>query len=137
MLMALGLPYNSEPARAWAGAITALMTGEAYATSVDLAQRVGAFSGYSSNSDPMRQVLQLHRDTPNSVSEQAPTDLVTATRSSWDQCSRGQRKAWGSQLTSHRHSSTGTISFMMDCDTTGIEPDLGLIKFKSSSVAVI
>ena len=130
MLMALGLPYNSEPARAWAGAITALMTGEAYATSVDLAQRVGAFSGYSSNSDPMRQVLQLHRDALNSVSGEAPTDLVTAARSSWDYVVEGSEKHGVRNSQATVIAPTGTISFMMDCDTTGIEPDLGLIKFK-------
>lgn len=130
MLMALGLPYNSEPARAWAGAVTALMTGEAYATSVDLAQRVGAFSGYSSNSDPMRQVLQLHREALDSVSEEAPTDLVTAARSSWDYVVEGCEKHGVRNSQATVIAPTGTISFMMDCDTTGIEPDLGLIKFK-------
>ncbi len=130
MLMALGLPYNSEPARAWAGAVTALMTGEAYATSVDLAQRVGAFSGYSSNSDPMRQVLKLHREALDSVSEEAPTDLVTAARSSWDYVVEGCEKHGVRNSQATVIAPTGTISFMMDCDTTGIEPDLGLIKFK-------
>ena len=130
MLMALGLPYNSEPARAWAGAVTALMTGEAYATSVDLAQRVGAFSGYASNSDPMRQVLALHREALDSVSEEAPTDLVTAARSSWDYVVEGCEKHGVRNSQATVIAPTGTISFMMDCDTTGIEPDLGLIKFK-------
>jgi len=130
MLMALGLPYDSEQARAWTGAVTALMSGHAYATSVDLAQRVGAFAGYTSNSEAMQQVLGLHRDALKSVSESAPRDVMTAAEKSWDDAVKGcqQHGIRNSQATVI--APTGTISFMMDCDTTGIEPDLGLIKYK-------
>jgi len=130
MLMALGMPYNSEKARAWTGAVTALMTGEAYSTSTDLAQRVGAFSGYAYNRDPMRQVLQLHREALASVPDSAPQDLMTAARASWDYVVAGCEKHGVRNSQATVIAPTGTISFMMDCDTTGIEPDLGLIKFK-------
>jgi len=130
MLMALGLPYDSEQARAWTAAVTALMSGHAYATSVDLAQRVGAFAGYSANSEAMQQVLGSHREALKSVPESAPSDLMTAAEKSWDEAVTGcqQHGIRNSQATVI--APTGTISFMMDCDTTGIEPDLGLIKFK-------
>ena len=130
MLMALGLPYDSEQARAWTGAVTALMSGNAYATSVDLAQRVGAFAGYISNSKAMQQVLGSHREALQSVSKSAPRDLMAAAEKSWDDAVTGcqQHGIRNSQATVI--APTGTISFMMDCDTTGIEPDLGLIKFK-------
>ncbi len=130
MLMALGLPYDSEDARAWTGAVTALMSGQAYSTSVDLARRVGAFSGYASNSEPMQQVLRRHQEALASVPQSAPRDLMAAAHSSWDDAVTGcqQHGVRNSQATVI--APTGTISFMMDCDTTGIEPDLGLIKFK-------
>ena len=130
MLMALGLPYDSEDARAWTGAVTALMGGQAYSTSVDLARRVGAFSGYASNSEPMQQVLRRHQEALASVPQSAPQDLMAAAHSSWDDAVMGcqQHGIRNSQATVI--APTGTISFMMDCDTTGIEPDLGLIKFK-------
>ena len=130
MLMALGLPYDSEDARAWTGAVTALMGGQAYSTSVDLARRVGAFSGYAANSEPMQQVLRRHQKALASVPQSAPQDLMAAAHSSWDDAVVGcqQHGIRNSQATVI--APTGTISFMMDCDTTGIEPDLGLIKFK-------
>lgn len=130
MLMALGLSYDSEQARAWTGAVTALMSGHAYATSVDLAQRVGAFAGYAANSEAMQQVLGGHREALKSVPDSAPSDMMTAAEKSWDEAVTGcqQHGIRNSQATVI--APTGTISFMMDCDTTGIEPDLGLIKFK-------
>ena len=130
MLMALGLPYDSDAGRAWAGAITALMSGAAYATSADLAHRVGAFAGYASNSEPMQRVLGMHRDALATVSEDAPRDVVMKAQEFWDkavsQCEiHGVRNSQATVI-----APTGTISFMMDCDTTGIEPDLSLVKFK-------
>jgi ribonucleoside-diphosphate reductase alpha chain len=130
MLMALGLPYDSEDARAWTAAVTALMSGQAYSTSVDLARRVGAFSGYASNSEPMQRVLLRHQEALGFVSDSAPRDLMVAAEASWSDAVVGCQHHGIRNSQATVIAPTGTISFMMDCDTTGIEPDLGLIKFK-------
>lgn len=132
LLMAQGLPYDSSEGRAQAAAITAIMTGHAYATSAKIAKRVGPFSAYDRDKEGMLRVLRKHRravDTidPSMVSE----DLLQAAASSWDDAVElgeryGVRNAQASVL-----APTGTISFMMDCDTTGIEPDFALTKFKT------
>ena len=131
MLMALGLPYDSREGRAWAGAVTALMCGEAYATSARLAARLGPFAGFHHNAEAMLAVLDMHRREAAGIDEElVPSPVLTAAQQSWDEACRlaavhGVRNAQATVL-----APTGTISFMMDADTTGIEPDLGLIKTK-------
>ncbi len=132
LLMALGLPYDSADGRAWAAAITSLMTGHAYATSARTASRMGPFAGFADNEEHMLRVLRMHRDASQSLDEAgaAPSELVAAAQESWDAAVRdgeeyGVRNSQSSVL-----APTGTIGLMMDCDTTGIEPDLGLVKTK-------
>ena len=131
MLMALGLPYDSDEGRAWAAAITALMTGHAYATSARTATRMGPFAGYSENEEPTLRVLNMHREAAADIDEDlVPAELLGAAQQSWDEAcevaaSYGVRNSQASVL-----APTGTIGLMMDCDTTGIEPDRGLCKMK-------
>ncbi|MEX0833152.1 MAG: vitamin B12-dependent ribonucleotide reductase [Actinomycetota bacterium] len=131
LLMARGLPYDSDAGRAWAGAITAIMTGHSYAASAKIAEKVGPFAGFSPNQDPMLRVMRKHREAVDEVdSELIPEGLLTAARSVWDEAvalgeAHGYRNAQASVL-----APTGTIGLMMDCDTTGIEPDLALVKSK-------
>ncbi len=131
LLMALGLPYDSDEARAVTSAVTALMTGHAYATSARIAARMGPFAGFHENADAMVGVLRMHRDEVAKIDSGAvPGDLVAAARESWDAALElaeihGVRNAQATVL-----APTGTISFLMDCDTTGIEPDLALVKTK-------
>ena len=131
LLMALGLPYDSEEGRAVAAAITALMTGEAYLTSTRLAERMGPFAGFHANREHMLRVLDQHRAATASIDEDlVPTDLLEAAQLAWDEaCERADRHGVrNSQATVL--APTGTIGLLMDCDTTGIEPDLGLVKSK-------
>ncbi len=131
MLMALGLAYDSDAARALTAAVTAVMTGHAYATSARMAARMGPFSGFHANAEPMTEVLRMHRRATSEIDGSlVPADLVTAARRAWDEAVElgevhGVRNAQATVL-----APTGTISFLMDCDTTGIEPDLGLVKTK-------
>ena len=131
LLMSQGLPYDSDEGRAWAGAITALMTGHCYATSAKIAQRVGAFDEYDKNREPMIKVMNMHRDAAYDIEVgQSPQNLVDAARGSWDEAvalgeTHGYRNAQATVL-----APTGTIGLLMDCDTTGIEPDLALKKTK-------
>jgi len=131
MLMALGLPYDSDEGRAWAAAITALMTGHAYATSARTASRMGPFAGYAENEEPMLRVLNMHREAAAEIDEElVPAELLGAAQQAWDEACEvaatyGVRNSQASVL-----APTGTIGLMMDCDTTGIEPDLGLVKMK-------
>jgi ribonucleoside-diphosphate reductase alpha chain len=130
-LMALGLPYDSDEGRAWAGAVTALMTGTAYAVSARTAARMGPFAGYHDNAEPMLAVIRKHRDAVARIDEEAvPTALLSAAQQAWDEAvtlaeAHGVRNSQASVL-----APTGTIGFLMDCDTTGVEPDLGLVKTK-------
>jgi ribonucleoside-diphosphate reductase alpha chain len=131
LLMASGLPYDSDEGRAWAAAITALMTGHAYATSARTAGRMGPHAGYHENAQPMLNVLRMHRDASHDIdANKVPTELLEAAQRSWDDAvalgeKYGVRNAQATVL-----APTGTIGLLMDCDTTGIEPDLGLVKFK-------
>ena len=131
MLMALGLPYDSDEGRSLAAAITSLMTGHAYATSARTAGRMGPFSGYEENKEHMLRVLHMHRDAAAAIDEDlVPTSLLSAAQQSWDEACElaneyGVRNSQASVL-----APTGTIGLLMDCDTTGIEPDLGLCKVK-------
>src|SRR5437773_500221 len=130
--MARGLPYDSDEGRAYAAAITALMTGRAYRKSAEIAGRMGAFAGYRPNAAAMIGVIAQHRASVGNIaaSETVPADLLGAARKSWDDALdlgevNGYRNAQGTVL-----APTGTISFMMDCDTTGVEPDFSLVKSK-------
>jgi ribonucleoside-diphosphate reductase alpha chain len=131
LLMALGKAYDSDGGRAWAGSITALMTGHAYRTSARIAQVTGPFAGYPKNREPMLRVMGKHRAAVDDID--APLvqpDLFEAARTAWDEAielgtEHGYRNAQASVL-----APTGTIGLLMDCDTTGIEPDLALVKTK-------
>lgn len=132
LLMALGMPYDSTGGRAWAAALTSLMTGHAYATSARTASRMGPFAGFSANERYMLNVLRMHRDANLEIDniDVVQPSLVDAAATAWDAAVRdgeeyGVRNSQASVL-----APTGTIGLMMDCDTTGIEPDLGLVKFK-------
>jgi ribonucleoside-diphosphate reductase alpha chain len=131
LLMAEGLPYDSDAGRAWAAAITALLTGHAYATSARIAARMGPFAGYHENAEPMLNVLRMHQAEAARIDEDVvPPELLSAAQESWDRAVDlaevyGVRNSQASVL-----APTGTIGLLMDCDTTGIEPDLGLVKTK-------
>ncbi|NLV54473.1 MAG: vitamin B12-dependent ribonucleotide reductase [Acidimicrobiales bacterium] len=131
LLMATGAPYDSDQGRAWAAAITALMTGHAYEISARTAARMGPFAGYHENREPMLRVLDMHRAAAADIDEElVPAELLGAAQQSWDEACElaaefGVRNSQASVL-----APTGTIGLMMDCDTTGIEPDLGLVKTK-------
>jgi len=132
LLMALGLAYDSLEGRAWAASLTSLMTGHAYATSARTASRMGPHAGFAENEKHMLNVLRMHRDADREIDNVniVQPDLVLASSQAWDSAVRdgeeyGVRNAQATVL-----APTGTIGLMMDCDTTGIEPDLGLVKFK-------
>ena len=131
LLMAKGLPYDSPQGRAWAAAITALMTGHAYHTSARTAARMGPFAGFADNRDPMLRVLRMHRAEVARIDEElVPHELLSAAQRDWDDTvdlaeQYGVRNSQATVL-----APTGTIGLAMDCDTTGIEPDLALTKAK-------
>jgi len=131
LLMSMALPYDSPEGRDVAGAITALMCGEAYAQSSRIAERMGPFPGYAVNREPMLDVIRMHRDAMRGIQpEHVQTELFMAAQESWDTAlALGEKHGYkNSQVTVL--APTGTIGFMMDCDTTGIEPDLALVKYK-------
>ncbi len=131
LLMAEGLPYDSDEGRTWAASITALMTGQAYATSARTASRMGPFAGFHADRAAMLNVLRMHRAEVAKIDEElVPTELLSAAQEAWDSAVElgeqfGVRNSQASVL-----APTGTIALLMDCDTTGIEPDLGLVKTK-------
>ncbi|HZJ32213.1 MAG TPA: vitamin B12-dependent ribonucleotide reductase, partial [Vicinamibacterales bacterium] len=132
LLMSRGLPYDSDEGRAYAGAITAVMTGEAYAQSARIARdHGGPFAGYEKNRDSMLRVMRKHRDSVVEINaKHVPTDLFAGAKQAWDEAVElgedfGYRNAQATVL-----APTGTIGFMMDCDTTGVEPDIALVKYK-------
>src|SRR5437763_9130575 len=132
LLMARGLPYDSDEGRAYAAAITALMTGRAYRKSAEVAGRMGSFAGYQPNAAAMIGVIGKHRAAVGNIehASSVPDDLLTAARQAWDDALdmgevNGFRNSQATVL-----APTGTISFMMDCDTTGVEPDFSLVKSK-------
>ena len=131
LLMANGLPYDSDGGRAWAAAITALMTGHAYATSARTAARMGPFAGFHENAEPMLHVLGKHQSAAALIDEDlVPPELLSAAQEAWDEAVElaeqyGVRNSQASVL-----APTGTIALLMDCDTTGVEPDLSLVKTK-------
>ncbi len=131
-LMARGLPYDSDEGRAYAAAVTALMTGRAYRKSSEIATRMGPFADYQPNTAAMLGVISKHRAAVGNIenTDSVPRELLTACRKAWDEAldlgeAHGFRNAQSTVL-----APTGTISFMMDCDTTGIEPDFSLVKSK-------
>src|SRR5712672_3148662 len=131
LLMSMALPYDSDGGRDMAGAVTALMCGEAYAQSARIAERLGPFAGYAVNREPMLEVIRMHRDSLRPIkSENVQPSLLGAAQTAWDTAlALGEKFGYkNSQVTVL--APTGTIGFMMDCDTTGIEPDLALIKYK-------
>ena len=130
VIMSSGLAYDSPGAYGLCGAITALLHGAANATSAELAAAVGPFDGFESNREPMLEVMQMHRDAVERIDDACPTYLKQAAREVWDKVlstgrTHGFRNAQATVL-----APTGTISFLMDCDTTGIEPDIALVKYK-------
>ena len=133
LLMAAGLPYDSDAGRAYAGAVTALMTGRAYHQSALVARDCGGpFAGFAENREPMLRVMHKHRDHVDQINETLiPDTLLAAARTAWDEAVEsgslhGYRNAQSTVL-----APTGTIGFLMDCDTTGIEPDIAIVKYKS------
>ncbi len=132
LLIARGLPYDSDEGRAYAAAITALMTGRAYRKSAEVAKRMGPYSGYQKNAAAMVGVIAQHRAAVGNIlhTDSVPDELIGAARRAWDDALdagevNGFRNAQATVL-----APTGTISFMMDCDTTGVEPDFSLVKSK-------
>ncbi|WP_372898486.1 vitamin B12-dependent ribonucleotide reductase [Stieleria sp.] len=130
LIMSRGMPYDSDAARGLCGSLTALMHGEANRTSAELAGVVGPFDGYSENEKPMLGVMRMHREAADKINDEGPADLKQAAQKLWDDVLEigeryGFRNAQATVL-----APTGTISFMMDCDTTGIEPDIALVKYK-------
>ena len=131
LLMSLGLPYDSDAGRGYAAAVTALMSGEGYLQSSRIATATGAFAGFDVNRQPMLRVLNKHRSHAYKISpSHVPLDLLTAAREAWEQaCAEGEKYGVKNSQISVL-APTGTIAFMMDCDTTGVEPDIALIKYK-------
>ncbi|MDX6541230.1 MAG: ribonucleoside-diphosphate reductase alpha chain [Gaiellales bacterium] len=131
LLMANGMPYDSDEGRAVAGAITALMTGRAYRRSAEVAEAIGPYDRYEENREPHNHVMRKHRDEAYKIDALVcEQELVRAARQAWDDAvalgeEHGYRNAQATVL-----APTGTISFLMDCDTTGVEPDFSLVKFK-------
>ncbi|MCW5893504.1 MAG: vitamin B12-dependent ribonucleotide reductase [bacterium] len=131
LLMSLGLAYDSDAGREYAGAVTAIMCGEAYLQSARIAAAKGAYAGYARNRDPQLHVIEKHRSHAHRLNPTlVPLELLAAARESWDQAATVARDAGvrNSQVTVL--APTGTIAFMMDCDTTGVEPDIALVKYK-------
>jgi ribonucleoside-diphosphate reductase alpha chain len=146
MLMRMGIPYDSEQGRAICGAITAIMTGDSYATSAEMAKHLGAFPGYERNRDHMLRVIRNHRRAaydaqaseyeglhvlPVGIDQDAcPKDLLDAAKEAWDSAlALGEKHGYRNAQTTVI-APTGTIGLLMDCDTTGVEPDFALVKFK-------
>jgi len=131
LLMASGLPYDSDAGRDVAAALTAVMTGEAYAQSARIAQKKGPFNGFALNREPMLRVMDQHRSYVDHINPgHVPLPLLTAAHEAWNTAcelgaAHGFRNAQATVI-----APTGTIGFMMDCDTTGIEPDIALVKYK-------
>ncbi|MEU5904826.1 vitamin B12-dependent ribonucleotide reductase [Micromonospora sp. NPDC047527] len=132
LLMASGLPYDSEQGRSVAASITSLMTGTAYRRSAELAGVVGAYDGYARNAEPHKRVMRKHAAANDEIKPTSPvaTAIVREATKQWTQGNKiGDKFGWRNAQASVL-APTGTIGFMMDCDTTGVEPDLALVKFK-------
>ena len=131
MLMSLGLPYDGDNGRHFAAAITAIMCGQAYLTSARIAEAVGTCAGYAENEEPFLEVIRMHWNAVNGIDDkQVPAAMVKGAEECWRQAYElGSRTGFRNAQTTVL-APTGTIGFMMDCDTTGIEPDLALVKYK-------
>src|SRR5713101_3518217 len=130
-LMALGMPYDSDQGRSYSAAVTALMTGEAYLQSARIAAAMGPYDGYAANREPMLKVIERHRSYAHKLEPaHVPLDLLSGARESWDEALKLGQAAGFRNSQATVIAPTGTIAFMMDCDTTGIEPDIALIKYK-------
>ncbi len=131
LMMSLSLPYDSDQARTWAASITAIMTGTAYAATAEIASFKGAFDGYEENKEAMLSVIGMHREHANNIpAVHCPEYMLHAAKDAWEEAfdsgsKHGFRNAQATVL-----APTGTIGFMMDCDTTGVEPDIALVKYK-------
>src|SRR5216110_3242764 len=131
LLMARGLPYDSDEGRDYAAAVTSILSGESYAQSARISEKLGPFDGYAINEEPFLRVIDKHRRSAYRINNRViPADLADAATKVWDEAyalgqQHGYRNAQISVL-----APTGTIAFMMDCDTTGIEPDIALVKYK-------
>ena len=131
LLMSLGVPYDSERGRDIAGAITAVMCGQAYLTSSRIAESVGAFAGYAVNQQPFLEVIRMHRDSVERINRHnVSTALYEGAERCWNDAYESGRRFGYRNAQVTVIAPTGTIGFMMDCDTTGIEPDLALVKYK-------
>src|SRR5215510_1082641 len=131
LLMSLGLPYDSDAGREYAAALTAIMCGEAYRQSAAIAAVLGPYEGYARNRDPQLGVIEKHRSHAHKLDPSlVPLDVLGAARDAWDGALEEARRdgVRNSQVTVL--APTGTIAFMMDCDTTGVEPDIALVKYK-------
>ncbi len=150
LLMCLGIPYDSDDGRAWCGALTAIMTGHGYATSAAIAARMRPFPGYERNAEPMLRVIEKHRAAVDAIGNgktengkrggdeaapisdlRFPISLIHAARAAWDEALTLGREYGFRNSQATVIAPTGTISFMMDCDTTGIEPDIAIVKYKT------
>ena len=131
LLMSMGIPYDSDQGRDFAGAITAVMCGQAYLTSSRVAESTGPFPGYIVNEQPFLEVIRMHRDAAGRLNRNnLPTALYQGAQQCWDDAYDSGRRFGYRNAQVTVIAPTGTIGFMMDCDTTGIEPDLALIKYK-------
>ena len=131
LLMSLGIPYDSDQGRDYAGTITAIMTGQAYLTSAKIADDAGPFAGYKANAEPFLEVMRMHRDSVKGIDRNnVPSAMYESAWKVWcDAVDHGERTGYRNAQASVL-APTGTIGFMMDCDTTGVEPDLALVKYK-------
>jgi len=130
LLMTLGWPYDSEGGRDFAAAVTAIMCGQAYLTSARIAEAVGPFAMYEKNAEPFLEVVRMHRAAVGRISPRNAPGLYQAAERVWDEAYDAGRKHGYRNAQVTVIAPTGTIGFMMDCDTTGIEPDLALVKYK-------
>ncbi len=131
LLMSFGIPYDSDLGRDYAGAITSIMCGQAYLTSARIAESTGPFPGYARNSEPFLEVIRMHREAAYKLnSRHIPLDLYQGAVDCWDHALETGRRTGYRNAQVTVIAPTGTIGFMMDCDTTGIEPDLALVKYK-------
>ncbi|NLZ05460.1 MAG: vitamin B12-dependent ribonucleotide reductase [Phycisphaerae bacterium] len=131
LVMSLAMPYDSDQARSLASAISAIMTGTAYAVSAEIAELKGAFVEFEKNKDPMLKVINMHRQHAYDIPEtHCPDYLRNAAKDAWDQALDAGSKVGFRNAQTTVLAPTGTIGFLMDCDTTGIEPDIALVKYK-------
>lgn len=130
LIMSSGLSYDSPGARGLCGSITSLLHGSANLTSAEIASVVGTFQDYTPNREPFLRVMQMHRDAVEAIDDSGPQLLKDAARRLWDQVLQTGRKFGFRNAQATVLAPTGTISFLMDCDTTGIEPDIALVKYK-------